>query len=179
MGVYCRSSLFSPNPSQYYVDGVPKDAVEGYPGQRKRHKITQLASYTKTWSEKPHATAFCHYITPSECSRIFSGTNFAKTAKLPLSLQFSFIYCFLTFFRLRNKTRLSLTQPSSSKNSVFYNKWWTVLFLFFFFFFFFSCNHHHIRVTGKWKADLNDLEWFVRNQQTIIWSEPAEPLINR
>ena len=81
-----------------HVDGVPRDAVEGYPGQKKRHKITQLASHTKTWRGKPHATAFCHYITSSECSRIFSGTNFAKTAELHDQCNFNFIYCFFNIF---------------------------------------------------------------------------------
>ena len=64
------------------VDEVPRGTVEGYPGKRKRHKITQLASHSMRLSAPGFCTAFCHYITPSECSRIFSGTNFAKTAKL-------------------------------------------------------------------------------------------------
>ena len=173
---YCGSSLFSPIPPQYYkcryiaslhVDGVSSDEVEDYPGQRKRHKITQLASHTKTWSGKPHGTALCHCITPSECSRIVSGTNFAKTAKLPWSLQFLF-YCFLTFFSILGTRRVWAWLNHHQVRLPFFTINDDLFFFFSFSSFFFSCNHHHIRVTGKWKADLNDLEWFVRNQQTII-----------
>lgn len=112
--------------------------VEGYPGQRKRHKITQLASPTKTWSGKPHATTLCHCITPSECSRIVSGTNFAKTAKLPWSLQFLFYLLFFDIFSILGTRRVwAWLNHHQVRIPFFYNKWWTVLFVFFFFFFFF------------------------------------------
>ena len=152
-----------------HVDGVPSDEVEGYPGQRKRHKITQLASHTKTWSGKPHGTALCHCITPSECSRIVSGTNFAKTAKLPRSLQFLFHLLFVDIFSILGTRRVWAWLNHHQVRIPFVTINDDLFFLFSFSSsFFFSCNHHHIRVTGKWKADLNDLEWFVRNQQTII-----------
>ena len=46
------------------IKPLPGDEVEGYPGKRKRHKITQFVSHTKTWSEKQHAAAY--YITPRQ-----------------------------------------------------------------------------------------------------------------
>ena len=171
MCVYCRSSLFSPNPSQYYVDGVPKDAVEGYPGQRKRHKITQLASHTKPGAKSRMLLLSATTQHPVNVAEYLAEQILPKLQNFHYHCNFHLFIVFWHFSVLGTRrvwawlNHHQVRLPFFTVNDE----------LFFFFSFlllllFFSCNHHdhHIRRTGKWKADLNDLEWFVRNQQTMI-----------